>query len=719
MMNTKRHTLVVLVTVGVLLPARSNADDACPEETLWEPYTERCAEVRDRQDEFWNLAIGGTAKTAEAAARNPFQTSERQGDVQSKPDEDFPVPGRMSVGINYAPGYLRAVESGRLHTKMFVHPDGLGESSSLPLFYTPATSRIQGGLEFVGVYSSDGSGAADGLGRVALFAWTCVPDYPCPNGSPSPRWQWFIRQSDLPCHITHDVDQGGHAQKMMYYANHTDKLADDAPPLWRSALYLWNYCDDAWDMAWEHEYQQEKIDCSEGNRCAFWGPAIETFTATVHPQIAEIGFEDSLLYHDGEWSEFRPPETRFWDFDANDPLSLWQLFHRDPNRGWGAGSFFEENNAPAIDKQTIPIETPEDTPISIEEEMLEISDPDVDPRFHVAYALTVYAGENYTHDGRTVTPDPDFAGPLVVPVSANDGAADSPIFDLEVSVTAVNDPPQIAGQSKVEVLERTPITLGLEHVAASDIDTDPDSLLLLVSDGTGYTRSDNTITPDSGVTGELFVTVRVSDGELESEPFALLVNVLPDEEPPILTLTGDALVELTVGTPFTDPGATAVDNLDGDLSDQIITEGTVNTSLAGTYAIIYRVSDLAGNVASAERRVVVTEPPPPPDTTPPEITLVGDNPLNIETGSPYTEYGATATDDVDGDLTESVEIDASQVDIQVAGRYEVFYDVSDTAGNAAETAVRIVIVENPATPPPPPPSSSGGGSMTTSFLLLI
>ena len=49
------------------------------------------------------------------------------------------------------------------------------------------------------------------------------------------------------------------------------------------------------------------------------------------------------------------------------------------------------------------------------------------------------------------------------------------------------------------------------------------------------------------------------------------------------------------------------------------------------------------------------------DTTVPVITLTGANPQVIEAGDPYTELGATATDNYDGDITPSIVADASAV----------------------------------------------------------
>ncbi|MCP4308490.1 MAG: DUF5011 domain-containing protein, partial [bacterium] len=81
-----------------------------------------------------------------------------------------------------------------------------------------------------------------------------------------------------------------------------------------------------------------------------------------------------------------------------------------------------------------------------------------------------------------------------------------------------------------------------------------------------------------------------------------------------------------------------------------------------------------------------------PDTTAPVITLVGANPQTIEVGSPYSELGATALDNYDGDITGSIVIDASAVNTAVVGSYGVTYDVTDSQGNPAVQVLRTVDV---------------------------
>ena len=81
----------------------------------------------------------------------------------------------------------------------------------------------------------------------------------------------------------------------------------------------------------------------------------------------------------------------------------------------------------------------------------------------------------------------------------------------------------------------------------------------------------------------------------------------PDETPPVITLVGDNPMYVVVGTTFTDPGATALDDRDGPISsDQIVVGGdTVNTSVEDEYTITYDVQDAAGNDAVQVTRTVI------------------------------------------------------------------------------------------------------------------
>ena len=58
---------------------------------------------------------------------------------------------------------------------------------------------------------------------------------------------------------------------------------------------------------------------------------------------------------------------------------------------------------------------------------------------------------------------------------------------------------------------------------------------------------------------------------------------------------------------YADAGASATDNVDGNLTSKIVVTGAVDTSTAGTYTLKYDVSDAAGNTAESVSRTVVVE----------------------------------------------------------------------------------------------------------------
>ncbi len=56
-----------------------------------------------------------------------------------------------------------------------------------------------------------------------------------------------------------------------------------------------------------------------------------------------------------------------------------------------------------------------------------------------------------------------------------------------------------------------------------------------------------------------------------------------------------------------------------------------------------------------------------PDTTVPKITLLGANPLNLSIGDTYTDPGATALYNVDGDITSNIVVAGATVDTATVG----------------------------------------------------
>ena len=154
---------------------------------------------------------------------------------------------------------------------------------------------------------------------------------------------------------------------------------------------------------------------------------------------------------------------------------------------------------------------------------------------------------------------------------------------------------------------------------------------------------------------------------------------------PIITLAGGATINVEACVGFTDPGATAADNL-GPLAVSV--SGAVDPNVPGTYTISYTASNRLATT-TVTRTVQVA------DTTPPSLTLIGAAAVTVEAGASWTDPGAVATDTCGGDLTGAIQ-NAGSVNTAVPGVYVLTYTVSD--GTNIATSTRTVTVADTVAP---------------------
>ena len=160
---------------------------------------------------------------------------------------------------------------------------------------------------------------------------------------------------------------------------------------------------------------------------------------------------------------------------------------------------------------------------------------------------------------------------------------------------------------------------------------------------------------------------------------------------PTIQLIGDSSITLIEGSSYIEEGASASDDIDGNITKNILISGSVNSARIGTYVVRYNVKDSAGNSAKEERRIIHIIENETFDTTKPIIELIGDSNITLVQNTPYIEQGASGTDDIDGNITKSIVISGS-VDSATLGSYRVHYNVEDFAGNQAIEVVRYVNV---------------------------
>lgn len=144
---------------------------------------------------------------------------------------------------------------------------------------------------------------------------------------------------------------------------------------------------------------------------------------------------------------------------------------------------------------------------------------------------------------------------------------------------------------------------------------DESSALTVTAANTYTSTMTLTVDADAGTDGrQISVVVEMkipagSSGGSYAGSYLVDTEVPPDTTPPTISLVGDATMALTVGGTFTDPGATATDNVDGDITSRIVVGGLpVDTSVLGPHSVTYNVSDAMGNPAAEVTRTVMVMP---------------------------------------------------------------------------------------------------------------
>lgn len=209
----------------------------------------------------------------------------------------------------------------------------------------------------------------------------------------------------------------------------------------------------------------------------------------------------------------------------------------------------------------------------------------------------------------------------------------------------------------------------------------------------------------------------------------LYMGSLCDTERPLpsISVLSPKPIVVEAGTVWKPPTVTAFDAVDGDLSQHVVVSGDVNTLILATpQPVVFSVVNSAGQRGAAHVSVTVRDTIDGCTTSPcvhglctdaiagfvcvceplwmgkkcndthegPMVTLLGDSPVVVEAGEPYVDAGATAHDKVDGNLTSSIHINASAVNVDVPGTYTVTYAVDCSYGLSAHGSRTVNVVDS-------------------------
>ena len=156
------------------------------------------------------------------------------------------------------------------------------------------------------------------------------------------------------------------------------------------------------------------------------------------------------------------------------------------------------------------------------------------------------------------------------------------------------------------------------------------------------------------------------------------INYKDLESPKIELKTTDSL--LCPGEEYVEEGYRAYDNIDGDLTDNVVIKKSDNK-------IYYSVSDSSGNKKVVYRTIKYN------DTTPPNIELKGKRKSYSFINMKYDDPGVYAYDNCDGNITKKIVVD-SNVDITKKGDYKINYSIQDTMGNISTITREVIIYDD-------------------------
>ena len=255
-------------------------------------------------------------------------------------------------------------------------------------------------------------------------------------------------------------------------------------------------------------------------------------------------------------------------------------------------------------------------------------------------SLKVQVKVNAVDQGPTITKD----GNELKDVSINAGEA----FDLMAGVKAID----INGNS-VEV----------KVTSNKELNLDPE-------EDTQYT-----------------ITYTASDSHGRTTVKTITLSVKANKAPVIKGVTDHTL---TVGDSFDPKKNVTVEDEDEDI--ELVVESNVNTKIAGVYKVIYSATD-SGNKTTRVQSVVVVNP---------KASLINSIPVInaedkvIQLGEEFKELdGVTASDKEEGNITENIQVIKNEVNINVSGKYEVTYSVTDSHGASSIKTIVITVNEPP------------------------
>ena len=297
--------------------------------------------------------------------------------------------------------------------------------------------------------------------------------------------------------------------------------------------------------------------------------------------------------------------------------------------------------------------TPQDTVLNITAPGILVNDNDPESHSLSISVLTQPANGHLSVglDGSfSYTPDVAYSGTDAFTYSVNDGALDSNTATVQITVSAVNQPP-VANDDSYSTPQDTVLDIAAPGILAND--TDPEghalSISVLTQPANGHLSvgldGSFSYTPDTAFSGTDAFTYRVNDGALDSNMATVQITVNAVNQPPVANDDSYSTPQdtaLNVAAPGvlandSDPEGHALtmikdsDPANGTLS--INPDGsfsyTPNAGYTGTDSFTYKASDSDLESAIATVTITINLVNLPPVAVDDAYSVVQDTDLNV------------------------------------------------------------------------------------------
>jgi len=293
------------------------------------------------------------------------------------------------------------------------------------------------------------------------------------------------------------------------------------------------------------------------------------------------------------------------------------------------------NKAPVAEPGTVM--TQEEKPVPI---TLIGSDPDGEQLTYNIVTDPSHGSLSGTAPDMTYTPALNYNGPDSFTFSVNDGKANSDQVMISVTVLAVNDAPTANPHSET-TKENKSVSAAL---TGSDVDGDPLIFIIckepehgtLTFDSNFNTNGKLIYTPEPYFTGPDVFTFKLNDGEADSAPATVSINVVPNLLPVAkshsVTTVEDTPIEIRLmgSDPDSDPLSYSMvtDPSNGSLKGTAPNlTYTPNPNFNGSDSFTFKVNDSAGDSVPATVSIMVSSVNDPPVAIDDTATTQEDTPV--------------------------------------------------------------------------------------------